>query len=205
MRAGVTQGAELCKWCETTKRTASSAKSTCPVQFHKDSEAYFTGVPKNRTPIFHDAPKRQSETFSNLENINPREQAITIQQVAQKLDIPKTTLRFWEREFEGILVPLRTNGGQRRYAPEHVSVIEEIKMLKKAGLSLVEIKRKLGKGIDDSLIGRFDDWRKRRDGGQMSEAGLRPIGAYAPVGRQTCPQRFLHAPHRESQPRRMGL
>ncbi len=44
------------------------------------------------------------------------------------------------------LVPLRTNGGQRRYAPEHVSVIEEIKMLKKAGLSLVEIKRKLGKG-----------------------------------------------------------
>ena len=36
-------------------------------------------------------------------------------------------------------------------------------MLKKARLSLVEIKRKLGKG-------------------QMSEAGLRPIGAYAPVG-----------------------
>ena len=37
-------------------------------------------------------------------------------------------------------------------------------------MSLVEIKRKLGKGIDDSLIGRFDDWGKRRDGGQMSEA-----------------------------------
>ena len=74
------------------------------------------------------------------------EQAITIQQVSQKLDVPKPTLRFWEREFGGILVPLRTNGGQRRYAPEHISVIEEIKMLKKAGLSLVEIKRKLGKG-----------------------------------------------------------
>jgi len=79
--------------------------------------------------------------------------------------VPKPTLRFWEREFEGILVPLRTNGGQRRYTPEHVSVIEEIKMLKKAGLSLVEIKRRLGKG-------------------PMSEAGLRPIGAYAPVGNQ---------------------
>ena len=74
------------------------------------------------------------------------EQAITIQQVSQKLDIPKPTLRFWEREFVGILVPLRTNGGQRRYAPEHISVIKEIKMLKKAGLSLVEIKRKMGKG-----------------------------------------------------------
>ena len=78
--------------------------------------------------------------------MNFQEQAITIQQVSQKLDVPKPTLRFWEREFEGILVPLRTNGGQRRYAPEHVSVIKEIKLLKKAGLSLIEIKRKMGKG-----------------------------------------------------------
>ena len=80
-----------------------------------------------------------------------QEQAITIQQVSQKLDIPKATLRFWEREFEGILVPLRTNGGQRRYAPEHISVIKKIKMLKKDGMSLIQIKRKLGKGIDDSM------------------------------------------------------
>ena len=77
------------------------------------------------------------------------EQAITIQQVSQKLDVPKPTLRFWEKEFEGIPVPLRTNGGQRRYAPEHISVIKKIEMLKKAGLSLIQIKRKLGKGIDD--------------------------------------------------------
>ena len=50
-------------------------------------------------------------------------------------------------------------------------------MLKKAGLSLVEIKKRLGKGIDDlligglddSLIGRFDDLVKGRDRGQMSE------------------------------------
>ena len=41
-----------------------------------------------------------------------QEQAITIQQVSQKLDVPKPTLRFWEKEFEGILVLLRTNGGQ---------------------------------------------------------------------------------------------
>ena len=78
--------------------------------------------------------------------MNFQEQAITIQQVSQKLNVLKPTLRFWEKEFEGILVPLRTNGGQRRYAPEHVSVIEEIKMLKKAGLSLIEIKRKLKNG-----------------------------------------------------------
>ena len=107
--------------------------------------------------------------------MNFQEQAITIQQVSQRLDVPKPTLRFWEREFVGILVPLRTNGGQRRYAPEHVSVIEEIKMLKKAGLSLIEIKRKMERE-------------------QMSEAGG-----------QTCPQRSRHAPDCESQPRRTSL
>jgi hypothetical protein len=149
------KGCSCANGAKQQKRTASSVKSACPVQFHKDSEAYFTGVPKNRTPIFHDAPKRQTETFNNLENINSREQAITIQQVSQKLDVPKPTLRFWEREFVGILVPLRTNGGQRRYTPEHVSVIEEIKMLKKAGLSLVEIKRRLGKG--PMSVGRKPD------------------------------------------------
>jgi len=74
------------------------------------------------------------------------EQLYTIQQLSVKLKIPKPTLRFWEKEFEGILQPLRTHGGQRRYAPEHVSVIKEIKILKKAGLSLMEIKSKLGKG-----------------------------------------------------------
>ena len=87
----------------------------------------------------------------------------SIQEVSVLLNVPKPTLRFWEKEFEGILVPLRTGGGQRRYTVENIAVIEEIKKLKRKGMSLPEIKRKLGKG-------------------QMSEAGLRPIGAYAPVG-----------------------
>ena len=98
------------------------------------------------------------------------EQAITIQQVSQKLDVPKPTLRFWERAFDGILVPLRTNGGQRRYAPEHISVIEEIKMLKKAGLSLVEIKRKLGKG-QRSVVRCQRSESMSKVGGQMSGSG----------------------------------
>jgi len=78
--------------------------------------------------------------------MNQTEKLHSIQQLSTKLNIPKPTLRFWEKEFEGILLPLRTNGGQRRYAPEHVSIIQEIKMLKKAGLSLIEIKNKLKKG-----------------------------------------------------------
>ena len=108
--------------------------------------------------------------------MNIQEQAITIQQVSQELDIPKPTLRFWEREFVGILGPLRTNGGQRRYAPKHISVIKKIKMLKKDGLSLIQIKRKLGKGIDDSMIGGLDDWGKGRYEGQTSGAGSQLSG-----------------------------
>ena len=103
------------------------------------------------------------------------EQAITIRQVSQKLDVPKPTLRFWERAFDGILVPLRTNGGQRRYAPEHISVIEEIKMLKKSGLSLVEIKRKLGKG-QRSVVGCQRSESMPKAGGLMSETGSQRAG-----------------------------
>ncbi len=75
--------------------------------------------------------------------MNPKKQLHSIQQLSTKLNIPKPTLRFWEKEFEGILLPLRTNGGQRRYTQEHVSIIEEIKTLKKEGFSLANIKRKL--------------------------------------------------------------
>ena len=87
--------------------------------------------------------------------------------------MPKPTLRFWERAFDGIFVPLRTNGGQRRYAPEHISVIEEIKMLKKSGLSLVEIKRKLGKG-QRSVVGcqRSETESQRAGDGQMEGIDL---------------------------------
>ncbi len=89
--------------------------------------------------------------------MNQQEQLFTIQQLSTELNIPKPTLRFWEKELDGILVPLRTRGGQRRYTVENIAVIEEIKRLRERGMSLPEIKRKLGKG-------------------QMSEAGSQRSG-----------------------------
>ncbi|MBW2340016.1 MAG: MerR family transcriptional regulator [Deltaproteobacteria bacterium] len=68
---------------------------------------------------------------------------MSIQQVSLELRIPKPTLRFWEREFEGILLPLRTQGGQRRYTSEHVSIIKGIKELRGKGMPLAEIKKEL--------------------------------------------------------------
>ena len=68
----------------------------------------------------------------------------TIGQVSKELDVSCHTLRFWEKELGEVLVPLRTNGGQRRYTTKHVETIKEIKRLRNSGLSLAQIKAKMG-------------------------------------------------------------
>ena len=67
----------------------------------------------------------------------------SIGEVAKMFSVNTSLIRFWEKEFEGILVPSRTNGGQRRYNEEHISVIENIKRLKEQGIHLSRIKEKL--------------------------------------------------------------
>jgi len=68
----------------------------------------------------------------------------TIQQLSRKLNVPKPTLRYWENELKGLLVPLRSKGGQRRYTFEHVELIKQILFLKSQGYRLADIKVKLG-------------------------------------------------------------
>jgi UDP-N-acetylglucosamine 4,6-dehydratase len=75
--------------------------------------------------------------------MNHLEQLFTIQQISRKLNIPKPTLRFWEKELDGIIVPLRTPGGQRRYTLEHLEIIQKINRMRKQGMHLTEIKTKL--------------------------------------------------------------
>ena len=41
--------------------------------------------------------------------------------------VSKHTLRFWEKTLNGVIVPLRTKGGQRRYTKYHLQIINEIK------------------------------------------------------------------------------
>jgi DNA-binding transcriptional MerR regulator len=64
----------------------------------------------------------------------------TIQEISRRTGLTAHTLRFWESELKGILLPLRTKGQQRRYALEHLLVIEEIKALKARGLTLNDIR-----------------------------------------------------------------
>jgi len=68
---------------------------------------------------------------------------LTIKEVSRRAGLSTHTLRFWEKELEGVIVPQRTKGGQRRYTAEHLLVIEEIKGLKGKGLSLNDIKREM--------------------------------------------------------------
>jgi UDP-N-acetylglucosamine 4,6-dehydratase len=53
--------------------------------------------------------------------------AYRIQQVSRKLDIPASTIRYWEKEFTDFIKPKRTNGGQRRYSEQDVSHLEQLK------------------------------------------------------------------------------
>lgn len=78
--------------------------------------------------------------------MNAKQQSLSISQLSARLDISGPTLRFWESEFAGILAPVRTPGGQRRYMDEHIKVLERILNLKQKGLKLAEIRAEMVRG-----------------------------------------------------------
>lgn len=87
-----------------------------------------------------------------------------IGEVSVMLDVPVSTLRFWEDTFEQ-LDPFRTPGGTRKYRPEDVEMCKLIKhFLRDKGYSLEYAKKALAdhrkypprhpfscKSIDDAL------------------------------------------------------
>ncbi len=81
--------------------------------------------------------------MSNIDQDTPQ---LTIQQLSEILDVPKPTLRFWEKELKGIIVTSRTPGGQRRYTESHIPVFEKIKNLRNAGKSISQVKEYFNNG-----------------------------------------------------------
>jgi len=68
----------------------------------------------------------------------------SIGQVHAITGIPKPTIRYWEKEFESYLEPLRTTGNQRRYDDKSIADLEKINYLVKVqGYTLEGAKRKL--------------------------------------------------------------
>jgi DNA-binding transcriptional MerR regulator len=70
----------------------------------------------------------------------------TIRQVSTLIGLRPSTLRFWEKEFEGILAPVRTHGGQRRYRPGDLTVIKKIKQMREEGIPIPGIKKNFIRG-----------------------------------------------------------
>ena len=68
----------------------------------------------------------------------------SIGQVNAITGIPKPTIRYWEKEFESFLEPLRTTGNQRRYDEKTISDLEKINYLVKVqGYTIEGARRKL--------------------------------------------------------------
>ena len=74
----------------------------------------------------------------------PPDQLYSIGQVNALTGIPKPTIRFWEKEFAEFLIPLRTDGNQRRYDRESIERLEKIRQLvHEEGYTLDGARRKL--------------------------------------------------------------
>ncbi|HFQ80026.1 MAG TPA: UDP-N-acetylglucosamine 4,6-dehydratase (inverting) [Desulfobacterales bacterium] len=52
-----------------------------------------------------------------------------IKDISSKLDIPASTIRYWQEKFSEFIQPKRTNGGQRRYSNNDLRVLANIKGL----------------------------------------------------------------------------
>lgn len=54
---------------------------------------------------------------------------IRIKDISQKLEVPVSTIRYWQQQFSELIKPQRTDGGQRRYSEEDVALFTKIKAL----------------------------------------------------------------------------
>ena len=81
--------------------------------------------------------------------------SMSIQEVSDRTGLPKSTLRYWEKEFDGIISPERTSGGQRRYRPHHIELFRKISMFKLEGKSIQQI-RHMFSISDDTAKGSRD-------------------------------------------------
>jgi len=66
---------------------------------------------------------------------------MTIKQLEQELEIPRATIRFYEKE--NLIAPKRGDNSYREYSEEDVVTLKKIIILRKIGLSVADIKNVL--------------------------------------------------------------
>lgn len=76
----------------------------------------------------------------------------SISEVADLLEVNQSLLRFWEKEFEGILNPRKNEKGTRTYKESDIEILKLIYYLVKIqGLTLAGAKKKI-KENKDSVV-----------------------------------------------------
>lgn len=76
--------------------------------------------------------------------LDPKRLYYGIGEVAGLLDVPQSTLRYWERNFPQ-LAPKKGNNGRRQYTADDVHMLEEIRhLLKVEGVSIEQARHRLG-------------------------------------------------------------
>ena len=82
-----------------------------------------------------------------------------IQDVSKRLEVPRSTIRYWETTFQDLVKPERTNGGQRRYSKSDVANLLKIKnLLHTKNKSIDEARDILKQGNSD--LGAID-WKQQ--------------------------------------------
>jgi DNA-binding transcriptional MerR regulator len=69
-------------------------------------------------------------------------QFLSVEEVSRKVRVPKHTLRCWEKELGDMITPQKTRGGQRRYRPEDLSIVKQVRNFRLQGLSFSEIRER---------------------------------------------------------------
>jgi DNA-binding transcriptional MerR regulator len=74
----------------------------------------------------------------------------SIGEVAEMLDVPVSTIRFWENEFD-ILKPMKNKKGNRMFYPADVKNLKILHhLVKEEGMTLSGAKKKLSEKWDDT-------------------------------------------------------
>jgi DNA-binding transcriptional MerR regulator len=74
----------------------------------------------------------------------------SIGEVSEMLDVPISTIRFWENEFE-VLKPMKNKKGNRLFTPEDIKNLRIIHhLVKEEGMTLAGTKKKLSEKWDET-------------------------------------------------------
>lgn len=88
---------------------------------------------------------------------------MTIKEVEQLLEVPRATVRFYEKE--GLITPTREGNGYRDYSDEDVEKLKKIIILRKIGMSVEEIDDLFDgiRSMDEALDANIENLQKQMD------------------------------------------